>query len=93
MPDILKILAKGLFGRVLGYAGILLGFWLLFQGFSKPNPGLGILGGAVILGAMSLMVAGRRQDPVPLMARSNKEEEDDSIDPIDGGNQGGKLPP
>ena len=58
MPDMLKILAKGLFGRVLGYAGIMLGFWLLFQGFSKPNPALGVLGGALILGAMSLMVAG-----------------------------------
>jgi hypothetical protein len=89
----LKVLAKGLFGRVLGYAGILLGFWLLFQGFSKPNPALGVLGGASILGAMWLMVAGHKQDPVPQMARSTNEEEADPIDPIDGCKQGGKLPP
>ncbi len=92
-PDMLKVLAKGLFGKLLAYAGIVLGFWLLFQGFSKPNPALGVLGGALILGAMSLMVAGRRQDPAPLTARSTNEREDDSIDPLDGGNQGGKLSP
>ena len=89
----LKILAKGLFGRALGYAGIVLGFWLLFQGFSRPNAALGVLGGAVILGAMSLMVTGRRQDSAPLMARSTNEEEDESIDSLDGCDQGGKLPP
>ena len=78
---------------MLGYAGIVLGFWLLFKGFANPNPTLGVLGGALILGSMYLMVVGRRQDQVPLMARSTDEEEDDSIDPFYGGDPGGKLPP
>ena len=89
----LKILAKGLFGRVLGYAGIVSGFWLLFQGFSKSNPGLGVLGGALILGAMSLMVAGRRYDPVPLATPSTNLEEDGPVDSLDGSDKGSKLPP
>ena len=89
----LKILAQGMFGRVLGYAGIVLGFWLLYQGFSRPSPGLGVLGGIVILAAMSLMVAVRRQESASLMARPKNEEEDDFIDPLDGSNQGSKLPP
>ena len=78
---------------MLAYAGILLGFWLLFQGFSKPSPALGVLGGAFILAAMWLMVAGRRQDSVPLLARSTNEKEDHPIDPLNGSDQGGKLPP
>jgi hypothetical protein len=89
----LKILAKGLFGRALGYAGIVLGFWLLYQGFSKPNPGFGVLGGALILGALSLMVANRRYDSVPLATPSTSQEEDRPIDSLDGGDQGSKLPP
>ena len=89
----LKILAKGLFGRMLGYAGIVSGFWLLFQAFSRSHPGLGVLGGALILGAMSLMVAGRRYDLVPLVAPSTNLEEDGPIDSLDGSNQGSKLPP
>lgn len=89
----LKILAKGLFGRALGYAGIVTGFWLLFQGFSKPNPGLGVLGGVLILGAMSLLVANRRYDPMPLIAPSTSEKEDGPIDSLNGGDESSKLPP
>ena len=53
-------IGKGLLGRLLGYGGLVLGFWLLFQGFLRPNPLLGILGGGAILGGMYLMVAIRR---------------------------------
>ena len=93
VPHMLKILVTGMFGRALGYAGIVLGFWLLYQGFSRPNPALGVVGGAVILAAMSLMVAGRRQEPASLITRPINKEEHDFIDPLDGGNQGSKLPP
>ena len=33
----LKSLAKGLFGRLLGYGGLLLGFWLLREAFIEAN--------------------------------------------------------
>ncbi len=59
----LKLLAKGLFGRFLSYAAFTLGFWLLFQGFSRPSAALAVIGGAVVLLAMYLMVQARRFDP------------------------------
>ena len=59
----LKLLAKGLFGRLLSYAAFTLGFWLLYQGFSRPNIGLGIVGGAVVLLGTYLMVQARKSDP------------------------------
>jgi hypothetical protein len=45
----LTLLLRGLFGRLLGYATFALGFWLLFQGISRPSVGLGILGGGMVL--------------------------------------------
>ena len=59
----LKLLAKGLFGRLLSYAAFTLGFWLLYQGLSRPNIGLGIVGGAVVLLGTYLMVQARKSDP------------------------------
>ena len=59
----LKLLAKGLFGRLLSYAAFTLGFWLLYQGFSRPNIGLGMVGGAVVLLGTYLMVQARKSDP------------------------------
>ncbi len=89
----LKTLAKGLFGRLLSYAGFALGFWLLLQGFSRPNALLGVLGCVTLLGAMYMMVVARRSDPRPNTAGCAGEEEEDPGDSIDGGDQGGKLPP
>ena len=63
--QLLRALAKGLFGRVLGYSAFLLGFWLLFQGISRPNVLFGILGSAAILVAMYLMVLIRKTEPSP----------------------------
>jgi len=74
----LKLLAKGLFGRLLSYAAFTLGFWLLYQGFSRPNIGLGIVGGAVLLLGTYLMVQARKSDPSYL--------------PIFDENQGGDAP-
>ena len=75
----LNALAKGLFGRVLGYGGILLGFWLLYQAFSDSNPALGLLGGAAILASMYLIVVSRRQGPAANMPRSTDNERDDPV--------------
>ena len=91
--QMLKTLAKGLLGRLLSYAGFALGFWLLFQGFSRPNALLGVLGGAMIPGAMYMMVVARRSDPRPNTAGCPGEEEEDPGDSLNGGDQGGKLPP
>ena len=55
-----EILGRGILGRVLSYALFVLGFWLLFQAFERPSPGLGVLGGALILLAMYAMVGGRK---------------------------------
>ena len=59
----IKLLAKGLFGRFLSYGAFTLGFWLLFQGFSRPDAVLGVLGGAAVLLGMYLMVQARKSDP------------------------------
>jgi|TARA_B100000315_G_scaffold56012_1_gene50194 hypothetical protein len=89
----LSTVAKGLLGRLLVYAGFALGFWLLYQGISRPHPLLGVLGGASLLGTMYLMVVGRRSGPAHLFPGSAGEEEEDPGDSLDGGGQGGKLPP
>ena len=69
----LKLLAKGLFGRLLSYAAFSLGFWLLYQGFSRPTAVLAVLGGAVVLLGMYLMVQARKSDPSyhPTMSDGN----------------------
>ena len=59
----LKLLAHGIFGRLLSYAAFSLGFWLLYQGFSRPNAVLAVLGGAVVLLGTYLMVQARKSDP------------------------------
>ena len=59
----LKLLAKGLFGRFLSYAAFSLGFWLLYQGFTRPSAVLAVLGGGVVLLGMYLMVQARKSDP------------------------------
>ena len=58
-------LVGGLLGRLLGYAVFGLGFWLLFQGFLRPNILLGVLGGAMIPGGLYLMARARRSGAGP----------------------------
>ena len=55
-----KRLSKTLFSRIGAYAVFVLGFWLLFQAFERSSPGLGVLGGALVLLAMYMMVGFRR---------------------------------
>jgi len=76
----LKLLAKGLFGRFLSYAAFSLGFWLLYQGFSRPSAVLAVLGGGVVLLGMYLMVQARKSDP---SYRPNLDDSDIS-DPVVG---------
>ena len=77
--SMLNTLAKGLFGRALGYGGILLGFWLLYQAVSHANPALGLLGAAAILASMYLIVVSRRQDPASNAPGSFDEEGDGPV--------------
>ena len=55
-----KELGRGLLGRTAGYGVFALGFWLLYQGFERPQIPLVFLGGALILGSMYLMAKARR---------------------------------
>ena len=83
----LRMLGKGLLARLLAYAVFGLGFWLLFQGFLRPNIPLGILGGVMIPVGMYLLVAARRGSNLPANLTpedEHKEELIDSVyDPID----------
>ena len=89
----LKYLAMGLLGRLLGYGSLALGFWLLFRGFSGAGFPLAIVGGVAVLGGMSLLVGSRRAGPFPRAAYFEEDEEDNTGDPFDGSGESNKLPP
>ena len=89
----LKHLAKGLLGRLLGYGTLALGFWLLFRGFSEAGFPLAIVGGLAVLGGMFLLVSTRRADLFPRATYFEGDEEDDHSDPFDGSGESNKLPP
>ena len=94
----LKSLAKGIFARLLGYGGLLLGFWLLREAFIEVNYPLGVLGGLAILAGMYMIVLARRsrtntaQDQ-PSNTELSSSEEDGPGDSLDGGDESDKLPP
>lgn len=90
---LLRRLVKGLVAQFLAYGVFGLGFWLLVRGFLGPNPGLGILGGAMILGGLYLMVAARRLAASNPANASLSGKEDNLGDSVDGSHQGDKLPP
>ena len=94
----LKSLAKGLLGSLLGYGGLLLGFWLLREAFIEVNYPLGVLGGLAILAAMYMIAVARSPRPNPSQdqlsnAELSKTEEVDPGDSLDGGNESDQLPP
>ncbi len=94
----LKSLVKGLFGRLLGYGGLVLGFWLLREAFIEVNYPLGVLGGLAILAAMYVIVKARRPrtDSTQVQYSSNeisKTEEGDPSDSLDGRDESNQLPP
>lgn len=57
---ILKIIAEGLLGRILGLAIFAGGFWLLIKGFVDYNIPFAVLGGIMIPLGMWVMAAIRR---------------------------------
>ena len=89
----LKHLAKGLLGRLLGYGSLALGFWLLFAGFSEAGFTLVIVGCVSVLLGIYLMVIARRAGPFLPAAYLEIDEEDDPSDPFVGSGESDKLPP
>lgn len=89
----LTTLAKGVLGRLLSCASLALGFWVLYQGISRPSVPLDFLGGGIIIGAMYLMVAARRSSLGLQVGGPTSVEEDKPSDTVIGSGQGGKLPP
>ena len=94
---ILTTLVRGLLGRLLSYGALVLGFWLLFKGFSEPSIPVGFLGGAAIIGGMYFMVVTRRSarfsNATSPAANTIGGKEDDPGDSFDGSDQSDQLPP
>ncbi len=88
-----KYLAKGLLGRLLGYGFLSLGFWLLFRGFSADSIPLAFLGGLLILGGMYMMVGARRAGGSLPVAFDDRDKEDNARDSLNGSGESNKLPP
>ena len=83
----LRMLIRGLLGRLLGYSAVTLGFWLLFKGFVGPSITLAVLGGAVILVGMYLLVTARRGVAAAPTIHFKGSEEDNPRDSLDRGNE------
>ena len=78
-------LGKTLFSRIGAYAVFVLGFWLLFQAFDRPSPGLGVLGGALVLLAMYMMVGFRRYGVgSPLESAASESADNDAVEQTTG---------
>jgi len=89
----LKSLMKGLFGRLLGYGGLVLGFWWLREAFLEINYPVGVMGGLTILTAMYMVVGGRRHTNNSDNTELSNTEEDDPSDSLDGRDESNQLPP
>ena len=94
----LKSLMKGLFGRLLGYGGLVLGFWWLREAFLEINYPVGVMGGLTILtamymAAMYMVVGGRRHTNNSDNTELSNTEEDDPSDSLDGRDESNQLPP
>lgn len=89
----LKSLMKGLFGRLLGYGGLVLGFWWLREAFLEINYPVGVMGGLTILTAMYMLVGGRRHTNNSDNTELSNTEEDDPSDSLDGRDESNQLPP
>jgi hypothetical protein len=89
----LKSLMKGLFGRLLGYGGLVLGFWWLREAFLEINYPVGVMGGLTILAAMYMVVGGRRHTNNSDNTELSNTEEDDPGDSLDGRDESNQLPP
>ena len=89
----LKSLMKGLFGRLLGYGGLVLGFWWLREAFLEINYPVVVMGGLTILAAMYMVVGGRRHTNNSDNTELSNTEEDDPSDSLDGRDESNQLQP
>ena len=76
---VLKLIGKGLAGRLLAYGVFGLGFWVLYRSLFQPSlwtgiP-MGVAGGGLILGGMYLIVTARRFTGTPGDGGSTVEED------------------
>ena len=93
----LKRLLKGLLGRLVSYAGLALGFWLLYQALLQSSllygiP-LGLVGGGSILLGMYLLVTARHVTGDGPSLDLEDEQEEITGDSFTGSSQSDKLPP
>ena len=84
--NMVNFLIRGILGRVVGYAGLVLGFWLLYKAFLSTflmtGLLLGICGSGTILLALYVLVRIRRI-PEPLVTSElGKTETEVTDDPI-----------
>ncbi len=74
----LKIIVKGLAGRLLAYGVFGLGFWVLYRSLFQSSlwtgVPMGVAGGGLILGGMYLIVTARRLTGTPADGGSAVEE-------------------
>ncbi|MBM10469.1 MAG: hypothetical protein CL759_00080 [Chloroflexi bacterium] len=86
------MLGRGFFPRIGAYAVLAVGFWVLFQGFERSNPFIGVLGGAMIIAGMYLMTGvwratfsrfGGSQQPPAKRYHSPKESRSSDDTPAD----------
>ena len=90
-------LLNGLLGRLASYAGLALGFWLLYQALLPGNLlygiALGLLGGGSILVSMYVMVTARQIGRDLNGLDLEEEGEEIAGDSFTGSSQSDKFPP
>ena len=90
-------LLNGLLGRLTSYAGLALGFWLLYQallpGKLLYGIALGLLGGGSILVSMYVMVTARQIGRDLNGLDLEEEGEEIAGDSFTGSSQSDKFPP
>ena len=81
-----NFLLRGILGRVVGYAGLVLGFWLLYKAFLSTflftGLLLGICGSCTILLALYILVRIRRVPESLITSELGKTETEVTDDPI-----------
>ena len=85
---VLKIIVKGLAGRLLAYGVFGLGFWVLYRSLFQSSlwtgVPMGVAGGGLILAGMYLIVTARRftgtsGDDGPAVEEIQKEDQQESV--------------
>jgi hypothetical protein len=74
----LKLIAKGLLGRLIAYSIFGLGFWFLFRGVQDDHIPLAVLGGAMIPAGLLVLVKVRGWGTPPPAEETRSTEDSDS---------------